>query len=54
MRLTLLLPLAATVTLAFGKVSTNSRCGKAYDASPRDMTCKGSRWGDCCSQYGYW
>ncbi|OSS52511.1 hypothetical protein B5807_02194 [Epicoccum nigrum] len=53
MRLTLILPFAAAVTLATGKVSTNSRCGHAYDASPKDMTCKGSQWGDCCSQYGY-
>ncbi|RII19138.1 hypothetical protein CUC08_Gglean001801 [Alternaria sp. MG1] len=53
MRWNLLLPLAAAVTLAAGKVSTNARCGNAYNASPVGMTCKGSQWGNCCSQYGY-
>lgn len=35
------------------KVSDNSRCGNDYDAKG-GMTCAGSRYGDCCSQYGYW
>jgi len=54
MRWTLLLSLSAAVTLAAGKVSTNARCGNTYNALPGGMTCKGSKWGDCCSQYGYW
>ena len=32
------------------KVTTNSRCGKDGNG----MTCVGSRWGNCCSQYSYW
>jgi hypothetical protein len=36
------------------KVSTNGRCGNAYDALPLGMTCVGSKYGDCCSQYSYW
>lgn len=39
---------------ALGKVSTNARCGYAYEASPGGMTCSGSKFGDCCSQYSYW
>ncbi|KAA8625817.1 hypothetical protein Ptr902_01401 [Pyrenophora tritici-repentis] len=54
MRWTFLLSLAATLTFAAGKVSTNARCGHAYNAVPGGMSCKGSKWGDCCSQYGYW
>jgi hypothetical protein len=36
------------------KISTNGRCGSAYDASPGGMTCLGSKYGNCCSQYSYW
>lgn len=36
------------------RVSTNARCGHAYDALPAGMTCVGSKFGACCSQYGYW
>jgi hypothetical protein len=36
------------------KVSSNARCGNAYGASPGGMTCLGSKYGDCCSQYSYW
>lgn len=32
------------------KVSTNARCGKGFTA----LTCTGSKYGDCCSQYSYW
>ncbi|CAI9629312.1 unnamed protein product [Alternaria burnsii] len=35
------------------KISTNARCGNAYQASPLGMTCAGSKWGNCCSQYSY-
>jgi hypothetical protein len=31
-------------------LSTDSRCGPAFGG----QTCKGSRYGDCCSQYFYW
>jgi hypothetical protein len=36
------------------KVSSNARCGNAHGASPSGMTCLGSKYGDCCSQYSYW
>ncbi|TKA56345.1 hypothetical protein B0A49_10811, partial [Cryomyces minteri] len=36
---------APTATL---KVSTDGNCGGSTG-----QTCQGSRWGDCCSQYGY-
>jgi hypothetical protein len=35
------------------KVSTEGRCGNAYGASG-GMTCTGSKFGQCCSQYSYW
>ncbi|KAH3999757.1 hypothetical protein HBH98_087730 [Parastagonospora nodorum] len=35
------------------KVSSNGRCGNAYKANPAGMTCQGSVYGDCCSQYSY-
>lgn len=35
-------------------VSTNARCGYLYSAKPGGMTCKGSRWGNCCSSQSYW
>ncbi|KAF2823788.1 hypothetical protein CC86DRAFT_468803, partial [Ophiobolus disseminans] len=35
------------------KVTTNARCGSAYDASPKGQTCQGSKYGNCCSQYSY-
>ncbi|RYN62740.1 hypothetical protein AA0118_g4993 [Alternaria tenuissima] len=53
MRWHLLVPLAAAATLAAGKVSTNARCGNAYNALLGGMSCTGSQWGNCCSQYGY-
>ncbi|KAL1794410.1 hypothetical protein ACET3X_007831 [Alternaria dauci] len=53
MRWDLLLPFAAAATLVAGKVSTNARCGNAYNALPGGMSCTGSKWGNCCSQYGY-
>ncbi|KAH6496460.1 hypothetical protein HBI56_181760 [Parastagonospora nodorum] len=34
-------------------VSTNARCGSAYEAFPKGMTCRGSKFGNCCSQYSY-
>ncbi|KAH7357374.1 hypothetical protein BKA66DRAFT_595571 [Pyrenochaeta sp. MPI-SDFR-AT-0127] len=34
------------------KVSSNARCGNAYGATG-GMTCLGSQWGSCCSQYSY-
>ncbi|KAF2824233.1 hypothetical protein CC86DRAFT_296515, partial [Ophiobolus disseminans] len=30
-------------------VTTNARCGKEGSS----QTCKGSKWGDCCSPYSY-
>ncbi|KAH7356170.1 hypothetical protein BKA66DRAFT_400422, partial [Pyrenochaeta sp. MPI-SDFR-AT-0127] len=30
-------------------VSRNARCGKGFGG----QTCQGSKWGNCCSQYGY-
>ncbi|RAR09172.1 carbohydrate esterase family 4 protein [Stemphylium lycopersici] len=45
---------ASSATNASGRrISTNSRCGNAYEASPLGMTCVGSKWGNCCSQYSY-
>ncbi|KAF2834020.1 hypothetical protein CC86DRAFT_278769, partial [Ophiobolus disseminans] len=35
------------------QVSTNARCGYEYDAKPGGMTCLGSKWGNCCSQFSY-
>jgi hypothetical protein len=35
------------------KVSTNARCGHSNGAT-EDMTCSGSRFGNCCSRYSYW
>jgi hypothetical protein len=31
------------------KITTNARCGKEGTG----RTCKGSKWGNCCSQYSY-
>ncbi|KAH3904385.1 hypothetical protein HBH56_235340 [Parastagonospora nodorum] len=35
-------------------MSNNGRCGSLYNASPKGMTCSGSKYGNCCSQYSYW
>jgi hypothetical protein len=35
------------------KVSTNARCGHSNGAT-ENMTCSGSRFGNCCSRYSYW
>ncbi|KAH3976071.1 hypothetical protein HBH98_042480 [Parastagonospora nodorum] len=34
-------------------VSTNARCGSVNGALPKSMTCRGSKFGSCCSQHGY-
>ncbi|OAG03066.1 uncharacterized protein CC84DRAFT_1151376 [Paraphaeosphaeria sporulosa] len=34
-------------------VSHNARCGTKNNASPKGQTCRGSSFGNCCSQYGY-
>ncbi|KAH4184170.1 hypothetical protein HBI81_235390 [Parastagonospora nodorum] len=34
-------------------MSNNGRCGSLYNASPKGMTCSGSKYGNCCSQYSY-
>lgn len=31
-------------------ISTNGRCGASFGG----LTCVGSRYGNCCSQYSYW
>lgn len=41
-----ILPFAA----AQQKISTSARCGADFGG----LTCKGSKFGDCCSQYSYW
>lgn len=43
----------AAVPSATTKVSTDGRCGFAKGATG-GMTCLGSSFGDCCSQYSYW
>jgi hypothetical protein len=35
-------------------ISINARCGRAHGASPAGLTCRGSSFGNCCSQYSYW
>jgi hypothetical protein len=39
--------------VASQKVSTEGRCGNTFGASG-GMTCAGSKFGQCCSQYSYW
>ncbi|KAF2826341.1 hypothetical protein CC86DRAFT_455863 [Ophiobolus disseminans] len=34
-------------------VSTNARCGNLFNAKPGGMTCKGSKYGNCCSNQSY-
>ncbi|KAF1914816.1 hypothetical protein BDU57DRAFT_531232 [Ampelomyces quisqualis] len=47
------IPIPASSSPAAQRISTNGRCGAAYNAFPVGMTCKGSKYGNCCSQYSY-
>lgn len=42
--------LSIVLAVEAATVSTNARCGSANNG----MTCLNSRWGSCCSQYGWW
>lgn len=40
---------AMGVEAASKPVSRDARCGQKFGKA----TCEGSKWGNCCSQYGY-
>ncbi|EAT88523.1 hypothetical protein HBI56_127470 [Parastagonospora nodorum] len=40
---------APGVEVAAKPVSKNARCGEKFGGA----TCQGSKWGNCCSPYGY-
>ncbi|KAF2824847.1 hypothetical protein CC86DRAFT_407990 [Ophiobolus disseminans] len=35
------------------RLTTNARCGYLYNAAPGGMSCQGSKYGNCCSQWSY-
>lgn len=49
MRTTVFWAFAALSSIAYGAVSTTGRCGAANGG----LTCGGSGFGECCSQYGW-